>query len=99
MVKFELNPIFSASALKIRAKTLWKVPICRYLAFSSPTKRPILSFISRAALLVKVNASICQGFIPCIKSQAILYVSTRVLPDPAPAITKLAPSQYSTAMR
>ena len=106
MVKFELKPIFSASALRILANTLWNVPICKYLASSSPTNRPILSFISLAALFVNVSANIFHGLIgslpdslPFSSSHAILYVSTLVFPDPAPAITRLAPSQYSTATR
>ena len=90
----------------MRANTLWNVPICKYLASSSPTSRPMRSFISRAALLVNVSANIFHGLIgsfpgsfPFSSSHAILYVSTLVFPDPAPAITRLAPSQYSTATR
>ena len=60
-----------------------------------PCKR---SRISAAALLVKVMAIISHGATPpswimC----AMRYVSTRVLPDPAPASTKRGPSVHSTA--
>ena len=56
------------------------------------------SRISAAALLVKVMASTCQGRTP--KSAimcAMRYVSTRVLPEPAPASTRSGPSVASTA--
>ena len=72
IVKLLLKPNLSASALRIREKTEWNVPIWRYRARSSPTSRPMRSFISRAALLVNVSASICQGFSPCSNRYAIL---------------------------
>ena len=98
IVKSAVYPSISASTLSMCEKIEWKVPILRYLTSSSPTRCEIRSFISRAALLVNVRAIICQGFSPaCAMRYAILYVRTRVLPDPAPAITSDGPSIYSTA--
>ena len=46
-------------------------------------------FISRAALLVKVTARICEGKArPVARMWAMRVVSTRVLPVPAPASTR-----------
>ena len=62
-------------------------------------RRSRRSFISRAALLVKVMARICQGMMPRSSSMwAMRYVSTRVLPEPAPASTSSGPSTLSTAL-
>ena len=66
------------------SKTEWKVPIQRDLAFPSPTTFAIRSFISLAALLVKVSAKILKGSIPLVIKCAILIVRTLVLPEPAP---------------
>ena len=58
------------------------------------------SFISRAALLVKVTARISDGRArPRLRIWAIRVVSTRVLPVPAPASTSTGPSSVSTASR
>jgi hypothetical protein len=58
------------------------------------------SFISRAALLVKVTARICEGkAFPVARMWAMRVVSTRVLPVPAPASTRTGPSVVSTASR
>ena len=55
-------------------------------------------FISRAALLVKVTARICEGKArPVARMWAMRVVSTRVLPVPAPASTRTGPSVVSTA--
>ena len=64
MVKLEGNPNLSASLLKIRAKTEWKVPIQRFLASLVPTISAIRFFISRAALFVNVNAKILNESTP-----------------------------------
>ena len=57
-------------------------------------------FISRAALLVKVTARICEGKArPVARMWAMRVVSTRVLPVPAPASTRTGPSVVSTASR
>ena len=61
---------------------------------------PRRSRISAAALFVNVMASTCQGRTP---SSAIMcamrYVSTRVLPEPAPASTRSGPCVHSAASR
>ena len=59
---------------------------------SRPSSRPIRCFISPAALLVKVTAKIRPGGTPCWSiSSAMRMVSTRVLPEPAPASTSSGP--------
>ncbi len=58
---------------------------------SFPTTDAIRSFISRAALLVKVNARTVDGAFPMRNKWAIRMVNTRVFPEPAPAITRLGP--------
>ena len=62
---------------------------------------PTRSRISRAALLVKVTARICDGWADCPVAMrwAMRVVSTRVLPVPAPASTSTGPSVASTAAR
>ena len=58
------------------------------------------SFISRAALLVKVTASTWLGnALRLARMWAIRVVRTRVLPVPAPASTSTGPSSASTAAR
>ncbi len=58
------------------------------------------SRISPAALFVKVIARISFGFTPTAEIRcATRWVSTRVLPEPAPAITSNGPSVCSTASR
>ena len=59
---------------------------------TGPTRAATRSFISPAALFVKVIAKISYGATPrrAIK-YAILRVSTRVFPEPAPATTKSGP--------
>ena len=55
---------------------------------------PTRSFISRAALLVKVTARISHGRArPVARMWAMRVVSTRVLPVPAPASTSTGPSE------
>jgi hypothetical protein len=43
-------------------------------------------------LLVKVMARISNGDTPCSMRWAMRWVSTRVLPEPAPAMTSSGPS-------
>ena len=58
-----------------------------------PSIWPRRSFISRAALLVKVTDRIsCGRARPWLRMWAMRVVSTRVLPVPAPASTRTAPS-------
>ena len=65
-----------------------------------PTSSSTRSFISAAALLVKVIARIEPGCaLRSVISQAIRRVSTRVLPDPAPATTSSGAPACTTAAR
>ena len=58
------------------------------------------SFISPAALFVKVIARISFARAPAAASRcAIRWVRTRVLPEPAPATTSSGPSVVVTASR
>ena len=75
----------------------WKVPIQIFRACRSPTIRAMRSFISPAAFLVKVSERIRSGGIPFSIRYAILEVSTRVFPEPAPATINIGPSIHSTA--
>src|SRR4051812_11463461 len=67
---------------------------------TGPTSAPTRSFISPAALFVNVIARSSNGEMP---RSAIRYemrcVSRRVLPDPAPATTRIGPSGALTASR
>ena len=61
---------------------------------------PMRSRISPAALFVNVTARMWRGSTPSMSiSRAMRVVSTRVLPDPAPASTSNGPSTCSTASR
>ena len=63
----------------------WKVPIHMPRAFTGSIAVSRVS-ISLAALLVKVTARMPPGETwPVCSSQAMRVVSTRVLPEPAPA--------------
>ena len=62
-----------------------------------PTMPAILSFISLAAFLVKVNAMTLEGSPPLARIHAILLVSTLVFPEPAPATISAGPSMSLTA--
>ena len=65
-----------------------------------PTRASTRSFISAAALLVKVMARIEPGWaLRSVISQAIRRVSTRVLPEPAPATTSSGAPAWTTAAR
>ena len=78
----------------------WKVPSQGMPSTTWPTIAPTRSFISRAALLVKVTARISDGRArPRLRMCAMRVVSTRVLPVPAPASTSTGPSSVSTAAR
>ena len=99
MVKLFENPRRSASARSMRTHMLWKVDT-HMPRLRGPTRPCRRSRISAAALLVNVMAKISHG--ATFKSSrmcAMRYVSTRVLPDPAPAKTKSGPSVHSTAAR
>ncbi len=65
-----------------------------------PTRASTRCFISPAALLVKVMARIEPGWaLRTETSQAIRRVSTRVLPEPAPATTSSGAPSWTTAAR
>src|SRR6056297_3234030 len=64
---------------------------------TGPTRAPTRSRISAAALLVNVMARIFDGCTPSWTSWAMRWVSTRVLPEPAPAITSSGPDGWTTA--
>ena len=71
--------------LNILQKIEWKVPITNFFENFSPINLAILSFISFAALFVKVRASIFSaGIFLIVNKYIILYVNTLVLPEPAP---------------
>ena len=89
----------SGSSRSMRTHMAWKVQT--HMPRVPPGSRaPRRSRISAAALLVKVMARTCQGRTP---SSAIMWamrmVSTRVLPEPAPARTSSGPWVHSTASR
>ena len=75
----------------MRTHMLWKVETHMPRA-AGPTSLPRRSRISAAALFVNVMARICHGCTPKSPSMcAMRYVSTRVLPEPAPAKTSSGP--------
>ena len=99
MVKPLSKPSFSQSTRRMRTHMLWKVDTHMPRA-PGPTSLLKRSRISAAALLVNVIARISQGCTPLSASIcAMRYVSTRVLPEPAPASTSRGPSMHSTASR
>ena len=55
-----------------------------------PSRDSARCIISRAALLVNVRSRIAPGGTPDSTSRATRYVSVRVLPLPAPAMTRAA---------
>src|SRR4051794_5592729 len=83
----------------MRPHAAWKVITQRRLA-CSPIRSSSRVRISAADLFVNVIARISFGFTPiALMRWATRYVSTRVLPEPAPAITSSGPSVVSTASR
>ena len=90
MEKFSFNPSLLPSWRSRRTPKAWKVQIST-LPAALPTSLRARSRISAAALLVKVMAATRSGAMPLWINLAIFCVITRVLPEPAPAITKLGP--------
>ena len=75
----------------MRTQAEWNVDTHIALALG-PTSRATRSFISPAALFVNVIARTAPGATPrSAMSQAIRWVSTRVLPEPAPATMRSGP--------
>ena len=100
MVKFDFNPTSSACRRSSLTPIAWKVPIQGMPSTTWPKSLPTRSFISRAALLVKVTERISFGrALPVFSRCAIRVVSALVLPVPAPASISTGPSSASTASR
>jgi hypothetical protein len=77
----------------------WKVDT-HIAADRRPTSASTRSFISAAALFVKVMAMISPGWTwRSARSQPMRWVSTRVLPDPAPATISSGVPACTTASR
>ncbi|CAM5726580.1 hypothetical protein SMICM304S_10105 [Streptomyces microflavus] len=94
-----MKPSFFDSRRRMRTHALWKVMTHMALA-RGPTSSSTRSFISPAALLVKVIARICPGCTPRSASRwAMRWVSTRVLPEPAPATMSSGDPACTTAAR
>ena len=76
----------------MRAHIEWKV-LTHIVRATPPTRSSMRSRISPAALLVKVMARISSGRAwPAAMRWATRWVSTRVLPEPAPARMSSGPS-------
>src|SRR3954452_17658463 len=83
----------------MRPHAAWNVITQRRRA-CSPISSSRRTRISAAALFVNVIARISFGFTPSALIRcATRYVSTRVLPEPAPAMTSSGPSVVSAASR
>src|SRR3954451_20889477 len=99
MVKLDRTPISVASARRIRTHIEWNVDTHMERA-RGPTRSATRSFISAAALLVKVIAMISPE---CTRRSASRYAMrrarTRVLPEPAPATPSSGELVCSTARR
>src|ERR687898_1559018 len=97
MVKDRGKPSRSASRRSRRTHAEWNVDTHIFSA-TGPTSAATRDFISSAALLVNVMARISNGLTPWSRIRwAMRWVSTRVLPDPAPATTSSGPSAWVTA--
>ena len=94
-----MKPSLLLSRRRIRTHALWKV--MTHIAFArGPTSCSTRSFISPAALLVKVIARIWPGWTLRSPSRyAMRWVSTRVLPEPAPATMSRGVPAWTTAAR
>ena len=91
MLNWGLRPSTWPSSRTMRTPSAWKVQISTSLA-RLPIRCPARSRISDAALFVKVMAAMRRGCMPFSIMWAIFMVITRVLPEPAPARTRQAPS-------
>ena len=75
----------------MRTHAEWNVHT--HIAFTTgPTSAATRCFISSAALLVNVMARMAVGGTPSWMRWAMRWVSTRVLPEPAPATTSSGPT-------
>src|SRR6478735_1477890 len=92
-------PTLAASRRRMRTQAEWKV-MTHMARARGPTSAATRSRISAAALLVKVMARICPGWAPrSPSSHAMRWVSTRVLPEPAPATMSSGLPSWTTASR
>ena len=82
---------------RMRTQSEWKVEISGCLGSFFPRIAAERSFISSAALLVKVTARMRSGEMRWRISSAMRKVTTRVLPVPAPARTSSGPESVLTA--
>ena len=83
----------------MRAQAEWKV-MTHIARIARPTSSSTRSRISDAALLVNVIARISSARAWRVRIRyAIRWVSTRVLPEPAPARISSGPSPWVTASR
>ena len=99
MEKLDFQPSWPISLRRIRTQAEWKVET-HMIRARRPTSSSTRSFISLAALLVNVIARIEPGWARRWEiSQAIRRVSTRVLPEPAPATTSSGAPAWTTAAR
>ena len=80
----------------MRTHAEWNVDTHIVLA-TGPTSSATRWRISSAALFVNVMARIADGRTPSWIRWAMRWVSTRVLPDPAPATTSSGPPRWTTA--
>ena len=97
MVNVDFSPMLAASLRSSRTAEEWNVEIHIRWAVGpiSPATR---SRISAAALFVKVMARIsCGRARPVASSHAMRWVSTRVLPEPAPATISSGAPVWVTA--
>ena len=93
MEKPRRRPLAASSCLRMRRPRLWKVETISPRVEPRSVRLCTRSFISRAALLVKVTAAMRPEGTPFSAiNQAILRVITLVLPEPAPASTSRGPS-------
>src|SRR5690606_1918042 len=99
MLNDDVKLSLSASRRRIRTHAEWNVET-HIIRARPPTSSATRSRISAAALVVNVIARIEPGWAPrAAMSQAMRRVSTRVLPDPAPATTSSGPPTWDTAVR
>ena len=81
----------------MRTQSEWIVEISGFSSLFVLSSLPARASISFAALLVNVTARIREGRVPRQTRWAILAMTTRVLPVPAPASTRSGPTGAHTA--
>src|SRR5882672_3983541 len=94
------RPSAAAFSRRIRTPKAWNVDTVRPRQRSAPpASLTMRSFISAAALLVKVTQRMARAGTPRSSRCTVRWAMTRVLPEPAPASTRTGPSVWSTASR